>query len=87
MAHIGIRNSCRNAEAEQKDKQGWVIIFSVALRTRVKINSHFGRRPISPGCITYMDVVGKGREHAYRDGGRATQDAVAEDAEALPTRT
>ncbi len=31
-----------------------------------------------------MDV-GKGREHAYRDvGGRATQDAVAEDAEALP---
>ncbi len=34
-----------------------------------------------------MDV-GKEREHAYRDvGGRATQDAVAEDAEALPTWT
>ncbi len=34
-------------------------------------------------CVAYMDV-GKGREHAYRDvGGRATQDAVAEDAVAL----
>ncbi len=32
--------------------------------------------------------MGKGREHAYRDvGGRATQDAVAEDAVALPTWT
>ncbi len=27
MAHIEICNSCRNAEAEQKDKQGWIIIF------------------------------------------------------------
>ncbi len=27
MAHIGIYNTCRNAEAERKDKQSWIIIF------------------------------------------------------------
>ncbi len=27
MAHIGICNTCRNAEAERKDKQSWIIIF------------------------------------------------------------
>ncbi len=82
----------------------YVLTLAAALRARVKINSLFGRRSLSPGCVAYRDV-GKGREHAYRDdahgcasvmrgqepevtvGGRATQDAVAEDAEALPTGT
>ncbi len=27
MPHIGICNTCRNAEAEEKDKQGWIFIF------------------------------------------------------------
>ncbi len=27
LAHIGICNTCRNAEAERKEKQGWIIIF------------------------------------------------------------
>ncbi len=37
MAHIGIRNTCRNAEAEQKDKQGWIIIFFRGPKTDVTV--------------------------------------------------
>ncbi len=56
MAHIGICNNCRNAEAEQKDKQGWTIIIFRGPNIDGKSSSeYFAQFYIEPKCVAISD--------------------------------